>query len=82
MIAGNVDDEQPLAAVDIPAWTRAALAQVEEAASSGVRLIEVGNEMTQGAGLRGVCAAGRTGPLRGNVPFAGACRAGTRTSLG
>ncbi len=45
VIAGNVPDEQALADVDIPVWTREALTQVSEAAANGVTLVEVGNEM-------------------------------------
>jgi len=74
VIAGNVDDEQPLAAVDIPAWTREALAQVEEAASSGVKLIEVGNEMY----LKGPACAGckrRAEPARYAEMFLSLARA-------
>jgi hypothetical protein len=45
VIAGNVQDEQPLSGVNIPMWTREALTQVSEAAANGVTLVEVGNEM-------------------------------------
>jgi hypothetical protein len=45
VIVGNVDDEEPLYEVDIPTWTREALAQVQEAVADGQTLLEVGNEM-------------------------------------
>jgi hypothetical protein len=45
VIVGNVADEERLGEVNVPAWTREALAQVEEAAAYGMTLMEVGNEM-------------------------------------
>jgi hypothetical protein len=42
---GNVADEESLYEVNVPAWTKTALAQVEQSAAYGVRLMEVGNEM-------------------------------------
>ncbi len=45
VIVGNTPDEDALSTVDIPTWTREALAQVKEAAGDGETLLEVGNEM-------------------------------------
>jgi hypothetical protein len=45
VIVGNTRDEEPLSAVNVPAWTAASLKQVEEAAGNGAKLLEVGNEM-------------------------------------
>jgi hypothetical protein len=74
VIAGNVDDEQSLAGVDIPAWTREALAQVKQAAANGVTLIEVGNEMyLKGPACEG-CAR-RAEPVRYAEMFVSLARA-------
>lgn len=74
VIVGDVSDEEELAAVNIPAWTREALAQVREAAANGVTLIEVGNEMY----LKGPSCEGcgrRAEPVRYAEMFASLARA-------